>query len=211
MAGDPVAQRRPRRIHIVVFDGVDELDVVGPYEVLCNAAASAGWVVELASHAAPAEHLGAHGLPFRAGVALGSGEPELVVVPGGGWTSGAAVGARAEAARGEVPRRLAALHAGGAIMTAVCTGTMLLAAAGLLRGRRAVTHRRAIDDLGGCGAVVVDARVVDDGDIVTCGGVTSGIDLALWLVERFAGLPLATSIAERIQHERRGPIARPEE
>jgi len=207
MDAEPAIAVRPRHIHIVVFDGVDELDVVGPYEVLCNAGASVGWVVELVSHAAPAEHVGAHGLPFRAGVVLGSGRPELVVVPGGGWTSRTPNGARAEVARGEVPRRLAALHAAGATLAAVCTGTMLLAAAGLARGRRATTHPAAIEDLRMAGAEIVEARVVDDGDLVSCGGVTSGIDLALWLVERFAGRDLSAAIEARIHHERRGPIS----
>jgi transcriptional regulator GlxA family with amidase domain len=81
---------------------------------------------------------------------------------------------------------------------------MLLAAGGLLAGRPAVTHHAALDDLEAAGADVIrDARVVDDGDILTAGGVTSGIDLALWLVERERGREIADTVATEIEHERR--------
>jgi transcriptional regulator GlxA family with amidase domain len=83
---------------------------------------------------------------------------------------------------------------------------MLLAAAGVTAGRPAITHRSAIEDLRASGAVIVPARVVDDGDIVTAGGVTSGLDLALWLVERWFGSPLADGVAGAMEHERRGPV-----
>jgi transcriptional regulator GlxA family with amidase domain len=88
------------------------------------------------------------------------------------------------------------------VIASVCTGAMALAAAGLLEGRRATTHHAALEDLRRSGADVVDARVVDDGDIVSCGGVTSGIDLALWLVERFAGDEVADRVARDIEHDR---------
>jgi transcriptional regulator GlxA family with amidase domain len=83
---------------------------------------------------------------------------------------------------------------------------MLLAAAGLTKGRPAITHHSAVEDLRATGAIVIKARVVDDGDIVTAGGVTSGLDLALWLVERYFGSPLADGVARAMEHERRGPI-----
>ena len=87
----------------------------------------------------------------------------------------------------------------------VCTGTMLLAHAGLVEGRRAVTHHLALGDLRATGALVVDDRVVDDGDLVTCGGVTSGIDLALWLVEREFTAALADGVALRMEYDRQRP------
>jgi transcriptional regulator GlxA family with amidase domain len=83
---------------------------------------------------------------------------------------------------------------------------MLVSAAGIARGRPAVTHHGALEQLAAEGANVVDARVVDDGDLVTSGGVTSGIDMALWLVEREWGKPLADGIAREMEHERRGPV-----
>ena len=83
---------------------------------------------------------------------------------------------------------------------------MLVAAAGLLTGRPAVTHHGALEDLAATGAQVVDARVVDDGDIVSAGGVTSGIDLALHIVERELGAETAAAVAREMEHDRRGPV-----
>jgi transcriptional regulator GlxA family with amidase domain len=134
--------------------------------------------------------------------------PELVVVPGGGWNDRAEKGAWAEAARGEIPRWLAELYEAGTTIAAVCTGTMLVAAAGLLRGRPAITHHGAINDLRATGAEVVEARTVDDGQIVTTGGITSGIDMSLWLVERFAGSAIAVAVERQMEYERRGVVWR---
>jgi transcriptional regulator GlxA family with amidase domain len=84
---------------------------------------------------------------------------------------------------------------------------MLLAESGLLRGRPATTHRTTLDQLPAYGAHVVEARVVDDGQILTAAGVTAGLDLALWLVEREAGPDLADAVAAEIERDRIGPIA----
>ena len=85
---------------------------------------------------------------------------------------------------------------------------MLLAAAGLLEGRPATTHHTALADLRAAGADVVEARVVDDGDVVTAGGVTSGLDLVLWLVERHFGPALAVAAERELEYERRGTVWR---
>jgi transcriptional regulator GlxA family with amidase domain len=77
---------------------------------------------------------------------------------------------------------------------------MALAAAGLLKNRRAVTHRAALADLCASGARVEEARVVDDGELVTCGGVTSSLDLALHLVSRLSGSGAATQIAQGMEY-----------
>ena len=130
------------------------------------------------------------------------------MVPGGGWNDHRAEGARAEAERGEIPAYLAELHQAGTTIAAVCTGAMLLAAAGLLRGRPAITHHSAIEDLRRAGAEIVQERVVDDGQVITAGGVTSGLDLALWLVERFASKDVADEVARRMEHQRVGNVWR---
>ncbi len=89
-------------------------------------------------------------------------------------------------------------------MASVCTGAMLLARAGITDGRPATTHAAAFDHLAADGARVDrEARVVDDGDLLTCGGVTSGLDLAFHLVEREWGGELADGIARLMEHERR--------
>ncbi|HEX8120275.1 MAG TPA: DJ-1/PfpI family protein [Solirubrobacteraceae bacterium] len=187
------------RIEIVVYDGFDELDAIGPFEVLRNAATVVEDVdVRLVGAEGGGEVTASHGLRIAVDEGL-SGDADLVIVPGGGWNDRAAAGARAEAERGDLPRRLAELHAGGARVGSVCTGGMLLAAAGLTAGRPATTHHGALDDLRASGAEVIDARVVDDGDVITSGGVTSGLDMALYLVEREWGEALADGIAREME------------
>jgi transcriptional regulator GlxA family with amidase domain len=89
------------------------------------------------------------------------------------------------------------------IVASVCTGAFLLAAGGLLDGRPATTHHDDFDDLEGTAAPVIrDARVVDDGDIITAAGVTSGIDMALWLAEKHMGAAVADRVAKSIEHHR---------
>jgi transcriptional regulator GlxA family with amidase domain len=193
------------RIEVVVFPGFDELDAIGPYEALSGAFAPV-----LVSLGEPAPVTGSHGAVLHPARALSppDGTLDWLVVPGGGWNDRGPQGAWAEARRGELPRAIGALHAAGTRVAAVCTGAMLLAAAGLLGGRPAVTHHVALGDLRAAGADVVDARVVDDGDIVTAGGVTSGLDLALWLVERLAGPEAAARSAGELEYERRGGVWR---
>ena len=197
------------RIDILLFPGFDELDALAPYEVLQNAAEGADFVLRLVSSAGQGEVVGAHGLRVLAEAAMGDApRPDVIIVPGGGWNNRAPQGARAEAARGKIPSHLAALHEAGTTIASVCTGAMLVAAAGLLRGRRAITHHGAINDLREAGAEIIDARVVDDGEFITAGGVTSGLDLALWLIERFAGAPAARTVEREMEYERRGVVWR---
>ncbi|MFB6176115.1 MAG: DJ-1/PfpI family protein, partial [Halobaculum sp.] len=135
--------------------------------------------------------------------------PDLLVVPGGGWNDRSMAGAWAEYQRGAIPDAVAAHHDAGATVASVCTGGMLLAKAGVLDGRPAVTHASALEDLRETEADVREERVVDDGSVVTAGGVTSGIDLALVLVERFAGSAVAEQVSETMEYERRTePFAR---
>lgn len=79
---------------------------------------------------------------------------------------------------------------------------------GLLHGRPAITHRAALPEFEKHGAFVTHARVVDDGDVVTCAGVTSGLDLALHQVERFFSSEIAFSMEEALEYERRGTVWR---
>jgi transcriptional regulator GlxA family with amidase domain len=197
------------RVAVVVFEGFDELDAIGPLEVLRNAAAmgATGLSVELVALGA-AEVTGSHGLRVRTDGRLDPDGTDLLVIPGGGWNDRGAHGAWAEAERGDLPAAIAAAARGGAVVATVCTGAMLAATAGLTRGRPAITHHDAVEDLRASGARVVGARVVDDGDLVTAGGVTSGIDLALWLVERHFGAELADAVAAEIEHPRHGEVWR---
>lgn len=192
---------------IVLFDGFDELDAIGPYEVLENAAgAGASIETRLVTLEGEADENGlvtaSHGLRVEPEGTLG--RPDLLVVPGGGWTIDG--GVRAAVEDGALPDAVDACFTDGATVASVCTGAMVLAEAGLLEGRPAATHRVAVDDLAATDANVVDERVVDDGDVLTAGGVTSGIDLALWLVEREFGADVAGNVETRMAHERRGEV-----
>ncbi len=194
---------------VVIFPGFDDLDAFGPFEVLANAHAGGAHITVRLVTLHPAETVTtSHGAAIVPHGALDAdAAPDLLVVPGG-WDDRAKTGARAEAQRGELPTTIARLHAGGTTIASVCTGAGIVAAAGLLDGREASTHHRARDELRERGVEIVDARVVDDGDVLSAGGVTAGIDLALWLVERFFGAGLADAIAREMEHERRGPFHR---
>ncbi|MFD4668594.1 DJ-1/PfpI family protein [Lentzea sp. NPDC058450] len=196
------------RVGIVVFDGTDDLDVVGPFSVFGMASrAGLGVEVELI---APGER---PDVTTRGGLSLRPGrwapqDLDVLIVPGGGYASGEDIGVRAEIADGRLPAALAAAVRPDLVLASVCTGALLLAAAGLVTGRPCTTHHRAVEDLVAAGGRHVDARVVDDGDLVTAGGVSSGLDLALWLVERFRG-PDAAGLVQRVmEYERREPLWR---
>lgn len=196
------------RAEFLIYAGVDELDVVGPYETL-SVAGRHGADIEVALVRPESMNAvtASHGVLLTPDALL-SAAPELLVVPGGGWGARAKVGAWGEYQRGRLPMAVAERHAAGSTVAGVCTGALLLAATGMLKGRPAVTHASALEDLADAEAIVVDARVVDDGDVLTCGGVTSGIDLALWFVEREFGRDLAEAVSRTMEHERRGAVHR---
>ena len=214
-------------VDILLYDGFDELDGIGPYEVfdyaLSYAAAGDGaeddgpaaerpgrvrYVTLDERDSVTASHGTRVGVDGTLPEPDAADVPDLLVVPGGGWNArDETASAWAEAKKGDVPRALAAHHEAGTRIASVCTGSMLLAEAGVTDGRRAVTHADAIDELRESGAEVVDARVVDDGDLLSAGGVTSGLDLALYLVERELGTAVADRVATVIEYERRAAVA----
>ncbi len=195
-------------IQIVSFDGFDELDVIGPFSVLQHAKSVGADVhVELVTLDGPREVIAAHGLHIQAQGGLNRKvPPEIVILPGGGWGNRAPQGAWAEAERGDLPVAIADVHCQGAIIATVCAGGMLATAAGLTVNRPATTHHGALDELRAVGAHVIDARVVDDGDLITSGGITSGLDLALWLVERFFGVQVMHQVEKHMEYQRSGTV-----
>src|SRR5437879_12369819 len=129
-------------IRILIFDGTDELDFVGPLEIFRRAAKLAGDVdVALVTSEPQPEVIAAHGLRIRPDGLL-EGHVDLLVVPGGGYAARAAQGVRAEIERGMLPRRLAELHAQGTTLAGVCTGARAIRAAGVL-GARPSTKQHA--------------------------------------------------------------------
>ncbi len=190
-------------VEVLFFDGFDELDAVGPWEVLAAAGLdvrAVGWPGDVRTVR------GANGLTVGVDGPVG-GRPDLLLVPGGGWVAGGATGVRPLVEAGELPAVIARVHAAGTVVASVCTGAMLLAAAGLLAGRPAVTNRRAIDDLRATGAQVLpEARVVDDGDVLTSGGVLAGVDLAVRIVARWRGERAAALAVDRLEHLQWGTL-----
>lgn len=198
------------KVQIIIFDGFDELDAIAPFEVFQSATAIGADVrAELVTLDDSAEIIAAHGMRIQADAPLNIDQKlDILIVPGGGWGNRAAQGAWAEAQRGEIPKVISRLHQNGATIASVCTGAMLVAAAGLLKGRPAITHHTAIEELSAVGAEIVKTRVVDDGDIVTAGGVTSGLELALWLLERYLSPQIAHQVEIQLEYERRGTVWR---
>ena len=188
---------------ILIYDGFDELDAIGPFEVLSPLAP------RLVTLEPAATVTASHGLEVTPHGML-SQAPGLLVVPGGGWVArNEQAGTYAEYLRGAIPAAIAERHGRGTVVASVCTGALLLAKAGILDGRPAVTHHAALDDLRDHGVDVRPGeRWIDAGDVLTAGGVTSGLDLALHLLERFQSAEVADAAARLLEHQRidRAPV-----
>lgn len=202
---------------IVLFDGFDPLDVIAPYEVLFAGGVAAGGAltVELVSAEGPREVVGGSGgLTLRATGTLDPDKADLIIVPGAAGPINQPEDGReidtipvllARTMETDMPALMRkALDNPKVIVAAVCGGSLALAMAGLLEGRHAVTHRMGMDVLSATGAIPIQARVVDDGDLITAGGVTSGLDLGLYLLERELGPRIAHAVEEVFEYERRG-------
>ncbi|GAA2771718.1 DJ-1/PfpI family protein [Streptomyces showdoensis] len=202
------APNRPLRVHIPLFDGVEELDFAAPYEIFSAAGFFTTRPVEVRYVSATGARsvTAAYGTVVRGLRPWAPDEADLLVVPGGGYARRDSPGVWAEIDRGTLPRALAAAARPGLTVAALCTGVMLLSAAGLTRGRPCTTHHKAKADLEGQGGRVKNARVVDDGDLVTAAGVTSGLELALWLVHRELGSDTATGLETMLEYEARGTV-----
>lgn len=195
---------RPRTIGVLLFDGVEELDAVGPWEVLAwwtQTFPDDGWrVLLLTRDGAPVT--AAKGMVLTPHAAWDDVRLDVLVHPGGRGTRALAVDeqhlAWLRARREDVP-----------LLTSVCTGALPLAAAGLLRGRPATTYRGALEELSALDATVEvrpDDRFVDDGDVITSAGVSAGIDMALHLVVRLAGTERARQTRRGIQYDPQPPV-----
>jgi transcriptional regulator GlxA family with amidase domain len=189
------------RIAIAVFEGAEELDFVGPWEVL------AAWrflypdevevflVGDTTEAVACAK--GMRVLPDRTWADAG----EVDVYPGGRGT-------RAQLGNEGIRTRLRGLRESGTLMTSVCTGSLVYADAGLLDGRPAATYHAAYDELLPLGRNIQprpDDRFVDDGDVITAAGVSAGIDMALHLVGRLASPDRAREVRRYIQYDPEPP------
>jgi transcriptional regulator GlxA family with amidase domain len=203
---------------IVLFDGFDPLDVIAPFEVLVAGSEAVGGEleVELVSAEGPRPVVsGSRGLVLQATAQLDPSKPGFIIVPGasgpieGDPDDGVVTIPVLLARFGEteaVPLVRKAMANPDVTVATICGGSLALAMAGLLEGRNAVTHVLGLDVLDATGVNVVRARVVDDGDLVTAGGVTSGLDLALHLLQRTYGPRAALAVEELFEFERRGTV-----
>ena len=179
-------------IAILVFDGMTVLDAVGPYEVLSRLPDVD--VAMVATERGP-KRSDLDSLAIEADALLSEiRRPDVVIVAGG--TRGVASAIQDEA----ILEWVRSVHETSTFTASVCTGALILGAAGLLEGREATTHWRALDLLEGFGAVRRGGRVVRDGRVVTSGGVTAGIDMAFFLAEEIAGVELADAVRLSMEH-----------
>ena len=198
------------RTQVLMYDGAEELDSIGPAEVFdiariyFDADLSVDYVTLDEPRIVPLNRGGRMAVAGRWDPA----RADLVLVPGGGYRDPSAPGTHQEIARGAIPRALAAGRDGKRVFASVCVGAMLLSAAGFLDGRPCTTHALAKEKLAAEGGVLKTARVVDDGDVLTAGGVSSGLDLALWLLEREFGPDMAVATERILEYERRGTVWR---
>ena len=186
------------QIAIVLYPGFTALDFIGPYEVLRHlpdaqvrfvwhepgpVTADSGVLVVAATHSFDQ-----------------TPSPDIILVPGG-MTTGNHLGDE------KLLDWVRRAHRTATWTTAVCSGSLILAAAGLLAGKRATSHWAAVEVLPAFGATAVgDERVVRDGDIVTSAGVSAGIDLALWLAAQIAGEEHAKVIQLFIEYDPQPPF-----
>jgi putative intracellular protease/amidase len=183
-------------IAILLFDRFTALDAVGPYEVLSRLPGAR--VVFTAEQAGPVT-ADSGVLQLIAGATLAQlPQPDIVLVPGG-------PGQTAQMADGPVHEWLRSADQASTWTTSVCTGSLILAAAGLLRGRDATSHWLALDQLRELGATPVQQRVVFAGKYVTAAGVSAGIDMALTLAGQLAGSETAQAIQLGIEYDPQPP------
>jgi putative intracellular protease/amidase len=184
-------------IAILLYERLTALDAIGPYEVLSRLPGAS--VTFVAAEPGPVRTDNGMLTLLAERSIEDVSDPDIVLVPGG-------PGEVAARAGGGVPEWLRTAHETTTWTTSVCTGSLILAAAGLLEGRRATSHWLALEELGRLGAVAVSERVAFDGKIVTAAGVSAGIDMALALAARVAGEDVAQAIQLGIEYDPQPPF-----
>ncbi|PTM57998.1 DJ-1/PfpI family protein [Desmospora activa DSM 45169] len=209
---------KAKRLHvqIVLFDGFDLLDVTAPYEVFAAAGMYSGEKVTVELVSAEGKRSvpsGLNGPSLEAQTALDPNRSGIILVPGAagkptGNTEDTIPNILRQPNETDLPDLMKQAFDNKEVTVAtVCGGSLLLAMQGLLKDRHAVTHHIGMDALEAAGAIPVQARVVEDGPrLVSGGGVTSGLDVALYLVERELGPQIANAVETLFEYERRGTV-----
>ncbi len=203
-------------VQIVLFDGFDLMDALAPYEVFAAAGmySKGAITVELVSaegkRSVPS---GLNGPALEAQTVLDPKRPGIILVPGAsgkpaGDSEDAIPNILRQAMKTGLPDMLKQAFNNKEITVAtVCGGTLLPAMKGLLKDRHAVTNHMGMSALGALGAIPIEARVVEDSPrFVSGGGVTSGLDVALYLVDRELGPQVANSVEKLFEYEKRGTV-----
>ncbi len=186
-------------VAIYLFDGVTALDAIGPYEALIRDPTTD---VLFVGKDTGAVRNGAGSLGLMADRKYSDlAAAEVLIIPGG-----AQDGLRAAAADRELIEWVRQVDATTTWTCSVCTGAILLGAAGLLKNRRAATNWRARDFLPRFGAIYSGDRVTEDGKYLTSAGVTAGIDMALHLSERLSGRAVAEAIELSLEYDPQPPF-----
>jgi transcriptional regulator GlxA family with amidase domain len=186
------------QIAILLFDRFTVLDAIGPHQVLSGLPGAE--VAFVAERPGPIrDEVGSLILSAQTGLP-DVPHPDIIVVPGG-------PGQNNQMQDGPVHEWLRTADRTSVWTTSVCTGSLILAAAGLLSGRRATSHWLALEELGQLGATPVSERVVFDGKYVTAAGVSAGIDMALTLAGQIAGDNVAQAIQLMIEYDPQPPYA----
>lgn len=185
------------QIAALVFDAITPLDIVGPIEVLARMPGAE--IVIVGKARGPVRDPRTHWTLTAEASLVEVTTPEVLVVPGG-------AGVRPLCSDEPVLEWVRTAHRATTWTTSVCTGSLLLGAAGLLRGLTATTHWASRDVLAQYGARYVEERVVPQGKIITSAGVSSGIDMALTLVARMAGDETAKGIQLSIEYDPQPPF-----
>ncbi len=184
-------------IAILIYPRFTSLDAIGPYEVLSRLPDAK--VTFVAEHATP-QRTDTGQLAVLADATLDElPHPDIVLVPGG-------PGQAALMEDGPVHEWLRAADATSTWTASVCTGSLMLAAAGLLAGKRATSNWQAIEQLRALGAEATEERVVFDGKLATSAGVTAGIDMALMLAAKIAGPEVAQAIQLGLEYDPQPPF-----
>lgn len=184
-------------IAILIFDKLTALDAVGPYEVLRSVP---GWEVHFVAASVGEKRTDCGSLGLSADRSLEEmADPDVVLVPGG-------VGNRPLLHDEEVLSWLRQVDRTAKWTTSVCTGSLVLGAAGLLEGKRATGHWLYLEPLRAYGADPVGGRFVEDGEVMTAAGVSAGIDMALHLVGREAGPEVAQAVQLAIEYDPQPPF-----
>lgn len=184
-------------VAIPLFDGFTALDAVGPYEVLSRLP---GAEVTFVGERTGPVRTDSRMLAVTVGAHLDEVDAaDVLVVPGG-------PGTRAMLEPGPLHAWVRRVHETTRWTTSVCTGSLILGTAGLLRGLEATTHWAAMRELAPLCGTITGRRVVPQGKIVTAAGVSAGIDMALWLAARIAGDEVAQAIQLSIEYDPQPPF-----